>query len=143
MTSIFIPDKQLDRFGPYGSAIGSLIGVILYFVFLGYLYFGAIVQLFLFPLVFLAGPIFALYFNTCIHMNSYFFGFSKSALYGGIGAFIGQIIGSFIAYPVGMFIMYWPFLIYAPFPILFSYLFARITCNDAKKRLSENSSFLD
>ena len=140
MIKKIIPPQKLDQFGPYGSAIGSLIGLVLYFIFVEYLYLGAFIQLVLFLLFFLAGPILAVYLNTCIHNKNFIS--SKSGIYGGVGAFVGQIFGFIVAFPVNLFVSYWGFVIIAPFPIILSFLFARISCEHAKKRLAEISLLL-
>lgn len=83
----------LDKFGPYGSAIGAVLGVILIKILTGVTYDSYYLSrgYYLSFLIFLFLPsVFAYIFCTCTHRK--YLIYSPGALGGFLGAFVGYII---------------------------------------------------
>jgi uncharacterized membrane protein YfcA len=115
---------SIDKFGPYGSAIGSLIGFLLVVHPSTNLYeIRVILALFL-----------SYTFNTCVHRK--YFIFSKAALAG----LIGMIIGGLIGIPVSFFSIailgfgYQAFIPWAICIMIFSFWFSWLICRNERNK---------
>jgi hypothetical protein len=133
MTLTFQTKEQLDRFGPYGSAIGNLMGFLLliyYFNNDGYI----IQHISFSEISILIGLILSYILNTCTHRRLFFF--SKAAQAGTLGSIIGWIVGpivSFFSLPIFGF----GYLVFIPWVIciiMFPFFFARQVCQSERNK---------
>ena len=133
--------NTLDRFGPLGSALGSLFGFFLLSYSITYLQELRANNPFIGLLDFFYVPIFTYLFNTCTHRK--FIILSKAAFAGAIGSIIGGIIGLGVSY-LGLMITGFGYGALIPWAItimIFSAFFSWITCrNQRKKEYLQNPS---
>ncbi len=124
-----LPKEKLDRFGPYGSGLGSLIGSTL---FLGSIFLQNPVEL-IFPFLV---PVLSYLLCTCTHRKHRFF--SPAAFAGAIGSIIGAIFAGLVGFIFGMatfgvglplaIILIGAIIFYTPFYM------SRYVCNSYKKK---------
>jgi uncharacterized protein YacL len=126
-----------DKFGPYGSAIGNVIGFLFFFLysnstghFIQHITYSEISILF--------GLILSYVLNTCTHRR--FFVLSKAALAGTIGSIIGWVVGpiiSFFSLPIFGF----GYLVFIPWVIciiIFPFFFALKVCQRERNKMNRN-----
>jgi len=116
--------EKLDNFGPFGSAIGGLIGFLIFICTIDK--YGADPPFI--EIILLSGPVLSYALNTCQHRR--FILFSKAAFVGTIGYIVGFLVGL----PLSYFLLpIWGFGYHALIPsavciVIFPYFLSKTVC---------------
>jgi MFS family permease len=125
-----LPKEKLDRVGPYGSGLGSLIGSIL---FLGSIFIQSTPVILIFPLLV---PVLSYFFCTCTHRKYRFI--SPAAFAGAIGSILGAVFAGGVGLIIGMatFGYGWPvaFILMGVIMFYTPFYMSRYVCNIYKNK---------